>query len=98
MVICIIIGFLLFLSFNNRFCFCFQQLIKFYYIHRSSPATTSPASARPDRLISKLKTQMSNIEGPRLVVVRQPLRPDGNSKGFAPRVSRQNIGKCEPVA
>lgn len=51
---------------------------------KSSPPS-APPQARPERLISKLKTQMSMTEGPRLVVIRQPRRPDGKSKGFAAR-------------
>jgi len=51
---------------------------------KSSPS--APPQARPDRLISKLKTQMSMTEGPKLIVIRQPRRPDGKTKGFAPRV------------
>ncbi|XP_067945654.1 cold shock domain-containing protein E1-like [Watersipora subatra] len=61
---------------------------------KSSPVVPSTsAPARPERLRSKLKTQTSTTEGPKLVVVRQPMRPDG--KGFAPRVPRQSFVKCE---
>lgn len=62
---------------------------------KSSPSNTT--SPRPDRLVSKIKSQRSTTEGPKLVVIRQPLRPT-DKKGFAPRVPRQCVGKCEQTA
>lgn len=43
----------------------------------------SDVQARPERLISRLRTISMEDTGPKLTVVRQPRGPDG-SKGFAP--------------
>lgn len=42
----------------------------------------SDVQARPERLISRLRTISVDDTGPRLMVVRQPKGPDG-SRGFA---------------
>lgn len=43
----------------------------------------SDVQARPERLISKLRTISLDDSGPKLTVIRQPKGPDG-SKGFSP--------------
>lgn len=45
----------------------------------------SDVQARPERLISRLRTVSLDEAGPRLMVVRQPKGPDG-TRGFAPEM------------
>lgn len=45
----------------------------------------SDVQARPERLISRLRTVSVDDAGPKILVVRQPKGPDG-SKGFAPEM------------
>lgn len=45
----------------------------------------SDVQARPERLISRLRTVSLDEAGPRLTVIRQPKGPDG-SRGFAPEM------------
>lgn len=42
----------------------------------------SDVQARPERLISRLRTVSLDDAGPKILVVRQPRGPDG-SKGFS---------------
>lgn len=42
----------------------------------------SDVQARPERLISRLRTISLDDTGPRLIVIRQPRGPEG-SKGFS---------------
>ncbi|KAK9712515.1 SUZ-C motif [Popillia japonica] len=56
----------------------------------------SDVQARPERLISRLRTISLDDTGPRIIVIRQPKGPDG-SKGFSTetRQMRQTVGLPE---
>lgn len=45
----------------------------------------SDVQARPERLISRLRTVSLDEAGPRLMAIRKPKGPDG-SRGFAPEM------------
>lgn len=75
------------LSVVNRFN------IAYNYINITS--LYSDVKARPERLISRLRTVSLDEAGPRLMVVRQPKGPDG-SPGFAPEVRKPRLPGCVP--
>ncbi|KRT84375.1 hypothetical protein AMK59_218, partial [Oryctes borbonicus] len=55
----------------------------------------SDVQARPERLISRLRTISLDDAGPRLIVIRQPKGPDG-SKGFSTDVRQTRQPGCLP--
>jgi len=72
------------------------------YSHRASTSfsnTEIETSERPQRLKVKVKSQNTTSEGPKVVLIRNPVGPPTNeearkSTGFAPRVHRQSVGKA----
>ncbi|XP_018569827.1 cold shock domain-containing protein E1 [Anoplophora glabripennis] len=69
--------------------------------HRSGKSSAcnvvkvSDVQARPERLISRLRTISVDDTGPKLILVRQPKGPDG-SKGFSPEARTQRLAGAVP--
>ncbi|KAJ8922361.1 hypothetical protein NQ315_004304 [Exocentrus adspersus] len=69
--------------------------------HRSGKSSAcnvvkvSDVQARPERLISRLRTISVDDTGPKLILVRQPKGPDG-SKGFSPDARTQRLPGLVP--
>lgn len=55
----------------------------------------SDVQARPERLISRLRTISVDDTGPKLTVMRQPKGPDG-SRGFAAEARTRRISCAVP--
>lgn len=57
---------------------------------------SSDVQARPERLISRLRTVSLEETGPKLTVIRQPRGPDG-SKGFSAEMRVLRVPGTAPL-